>query len=98
MPTLSEFSERKQRLLVCGLCRRVWGSLTDERSRRAVVVAERFADGLAGQGELRASWEEAIRAARAVEAEATTGAAAPAARAAATAASVWRHRDVSGVR
>src|SRR5688572_28001215 len=45
-------SDRRRRLLICALVRRVWGQLADGRGRRAVEVAELYADGGVGRAEL----------------------------------------------
>lgn len=43
---------RKLRLMMCGWCRQIWSLLRDQRSRNAVEVGEKFADGKCRETEL----------------------------------------------
>ncbi|WP_020472773.1 hypothetical protein [Zavarzinella formosa] len=52
-------TERKLRLCALACCSRVWSLLTDERSRRAIIVAENWTDGLATLDELDEARENA---------------------------------------
>ena len=52
-------SERQLLLFACACCRRIGDLLTGPLSRKAIELAERFADGTAGRAELVAAAEDA---------------------------------------
>jgi hypothetical protein len=56
----SRAGDRVRRLLACACCRRAWHLFDDEKCRRAVEVAEQYADGLADADDL-ADAEEGVQ-------------------------------------
>jgi hypothetical protein len=67
----SRASDRKLRLFICACVRRIWPLLSDARSRQAVEIAERFADGDASADQLDAAAQAAWEAAEAAEVNAS---------------------------
>ncbi|AWM39422.1 hypothetical protein GobsT_22540 [Gemmata obscuriglobus] len=59
-------SSRQLRLLACACCRHGWDLLTDQRSRNAVEIGERYADGRASDRKRRSAYRAASDAARAM--------------------------------
>jgi hypothetical protein len=55
--------DRPFRLFAVACCRRLWQLVTEDVYRNAVDVAERYANGLASEGELRSAYDTAAGAA-----------------------------------
>ncbi len=51
---------RKLRLFSCACCRTIWNWIADERSRRSVICAERYADSLLTEDERQVVLAEAV--------------------------------------
>jgi len=60
---------RRLRLFACACCRQIWHLITAPRSRDAITISERFADGKASREELAAARQAAQQEARRAENE-----------------------------
>ena len=67
---IETWNDKSARLFACWCARQVWHLMTDKRSRNAVEVAERHANGEATDEELAAAWAAAGAAAWAAQREA----------------------------
>jgi hypothetical protein len=59
-----KLSDRKFRLLTCAWGREFWAKLVDERSRAAIIIGERYADGDVDRSQLNAAYDAAWQAVR----------------------------------
>jgi hypothetical protein len=84
-------SERQLRLFACACCRQIWHSLSDERSRHAIVTSELYADRRVTKKELRQAQRQAWAA---FSAMCGNNRASEAARAAAWSAA-WKYRQAA---
>jgi hypothetical protein len=67
--TAERRTHRIHRLITCGFCRGLWHLVTHKHSRSAVETAERFADGLALEEELKVAFRRAWAVHEAVDPE-----------------------------